>query len=97
MSKRRTFSREFKIEAVQMVLNHNRSIAEVARSLGIRDTVLRNWVKQFKEQGQQAFPGKGHLSPTEQELHHLRLENKRLRAECDILKKAAAFFAKEAL
>ena len=95
MAKRRTFTREFKIEAVKMVLEHNRSVAEVARSLGIRDTLLRNWVNDSKDRGEQAFPGHGQLPPLEEELRRLRLENKRLHAECDILKKATAFFAKE--
>jgi transposase len=97
MTTRRKFTREFKVEAVKMVLEHNRSVAEVARSLGIRDTLLRKWVNDSKDRGEQAFPGQGHLPPLEEELRCLRLENKRLQAECDILKKATAFFARELL
>lgn len=97
MATRRKFTREFKIEAVKMVLEQNRSVAEVARSLGLRDTLLRKWVNDSKDQGDQAFPGHGQLSPLEEELRRLRLENKRLQAECAILKKATAFFAKELL
>lgn len=94
MGKRRQFTREFKVEAVKMVVEHKRSIAEVARSLGIRDTLLRKWLHDLQAQGDQAFPGHGQLSPVEEELRRLRLENHRLRAECDILKKATACFAR---
>ena len=97
MATRRTFTREFKIEAVRQVTQGKRSIAEVAASLGLHDTLLRKWVHDHNDQGEQAFPGHGQLSPLEEELRRLRLENKRLQAECDILKKATAYFAKELL
>ena len=93
---RRTYSREFKAQAIQLVTEKGYSIAEAARSLGISDNLLRNWKQTHQEEGEQAFPGNGHLSPLEGELQRLRAENKRLLAERDILKKAAAFFAKEA-
>jgi transposase len=97
MARRRTYTREFKVEAVRLVLEEKRSITEVAASLGIHKTVLRKWVQDHKEQGDQAFPGRGHLPPLEDELRRLRLENQRLQAERDILKKATAFFARELL
>jgi transposase len=56
---------------------------------------LRRWKKQFKTNGNQAFPGKGHMSPEKEELDRLRKEVKKLRMEREILKKAAAFFANE--
>src|SRR5947208_13320933 len=97
MATRRVFTREFKVAAVRLVLEEKRSIAEVARSLVLRDTLLRKWVNDLKGQGEQAFPGHGQLPPLEEELRRLRAENKRLLMERDVLKKATAFFAAEAL
>jgi transposase len=96
MGKRRTYSREFKVEAVKLVTEKGYSVAEAARSLGVHETLLRSWKQALSEQGDQAFPGQGHLPPFEEELRRLRAENQRLQAERDILKKAAAFFAREA-
>jgi transposase len=93
---RRTYTAEFKVEAVKLVTEQGYSVAEAARSLGISENLIRNWKQALQDQGEQAFPGQGHLSPQEQELARLRAENKRLLAERDILKKAAAFFAREA-
>jgi transposase len=93
---RRTYTREFKLEAVKLITEKGYSIAEAARSLGLHDNLIRSWKVAFQDQGEQAFPGHGHLPAVEQELQRLRAENKRLSAECDILKKATAFFAREA-
>jgi transposase len=94
--KRRTYTREFKIEAVKLVTQEGYSIAEAARSLDIGETLLRSWKIAFQAEGDQAFPGNGRLPAVEEELHRLRADNKRLLMERDILKKAAAFFAREA-
>ena len=96
MAKRRTYSREFKVEAVKLVTEKGHSVAEAARSLGLHENLLRSWKQALAEAGEQAFPGQGHLPPFEEELRRLRAENQRLRQERDILKKAAAFFAREA-
>jgi transposase len=92
---RRKFSREFKIEAVKLVRERGVSAAQAARDLGIHENVLRKWVKEFGSDPVQAFPGHGQMKPEQQEIERLRREVNRLRAERDILKKAAAFFAKE--
>ena len=94
---RRTYTREFKVEAVKLVTEQGYSVAEAARSLGVHETLLRSWKQALQAQGDQAFPGQGNPPAVEEELRRLRAENKRLLAERDILKKAAAFFAKEAL
>jgi transposase len=96
MAKRRTYTREFKVEAVKLVTEKGHSVAEAARSLGLHENLLRSWKQALAEAGEQAFPGQGHLPPFEEELRRLRAENQRLRQERDILKKAAAFFAREA-
>jgi transposase len=95
--KRRNYTPEFKTEAVKLVTEQGYSVAEAARSLGIHETLLRSWRQALETQGDQAFPGHGKLPAIEDELRRLRAENKRLRAECDILKKATALFALEAL
>ena len=95
--RRRTYTPEFKAESVRLVTEQGYSVAEAARSLGIHETLLRSWKQALQAQGDQAFPGHGNLPPFEGELRRLRAENQRLRAERDILKKATALFAREAL
>ena len=90
MGRRRRFSREFKMNAVSMVVDQGRDLIETAHDLDIRPDMLRKWKKRFESEGQQAFPGSGHLKAEEEELRRLRRENGRLRMERDILKKAVA-------
>jgi len=94
---RRKYTREFKVEAVKLITEKGYSVAEAARSLDVGETLLRSWKQTFQAQGEQAFPGNGNRTPLEDELRRLQAENKRLQMERDILKKATAFFAKEAL
>lgn len=91
--KRTTYTAEFKLAAVKMITEQKLSVAEVARKLDIGENLLRNWKKAFEEQGSNAFPGQGTLSADQQEVHRLRAEVARLKAERDLLKKAAAYFA----
>ncbi len=95
MSKRRKYTREFKVEAVKLVTDQGLSLAEAARSLDIHENLLRNWKNRFLAEGSESFRGNGVMTPEQQEMKRLREENKRLRMERDILKKATAFFAKE--
>src|SRR6516164_9777935 len=94
---RRSYTAEFKTEAVKLVTEQGYSVAEAARSLGIGPTLLRSWKQTLQSKGADAFPGQGKLPAVEDQLRRLRAENQRLRAERDILKKAAAYFAREAL
>lgn len=94
--KRRKFSREFKIEAVKLVRERGVSVAQAGRDLDVHENVLRKWVKEFSSDPVQAFPGQGQMKPEQQEIERLRREVARLKAERDILKKAAAYFAREA-
>ena len=92
-SNRKQHTREFKIEAVKMCEQPGRTVAEVARELGIRENDLHAWRKIIKDHGEKAFPGRGRR-PTD-DTSQLKRENERLRQEVAILKKAAIFFAKE--
>ena len=93
---RRKYTSEFKVEAVKLITEKGYSVAEAARSLDIGETLLRSWKISLQANGDQAFPGNGRLPAHEEELRRLRAEVKRLLMEREILKKAAAFFAKEA-
>jgi transposase len=94
---RRKFTREFKREAVKLIQERGVTVAQAARDLGVHGTVLRRWVQEVAADAQQAFPGKGQMKPEQLEVERLRREVTKLKAERDILKKAAAYFAKEAL
>ena len=76
-----------------MVTDQKLSVAEAARWLGVGENLFRLWKKAFLDQGTDAFPGHGRLSPADEELYRLRAEVIRLKAERDLLKKAAAYFA----
>ena len=94
---RRKFSREFKLEAVRLVRERGVSVAQAARDLDVHENVLRKWISALGADPQHAFPGHGQLRPEQLEVDRLRKEVARLKAERDILKKAAAYFAREAL
>lgn len=91
--KRSTYTAEFKLSAVKMITDQKLSVAEAARRLDVGENLLREWRKAFLARGDAAFPGHGHPAPADDELQRLRAENARLRAERDLLKKAAAYFA----
>lgn len=93
--KRRQYTSEFKREAVELVTRENYTVAEAASSLGISRSMLDRWRREYREREKDAFPGTGHQAGEAEELKRLREENRRLRLEKEILKKAAAFFARE--
>jgi transposase len=93
--KRRQFTKEFKQEAVELVTKQQYTVVQAARSLGINSNMLSRWKREYQKREQDAFPGTGHQPAQLEELNRLREENRRLRLEREILKKAAAFFARE--
>ena len=92
---RREFSKEFKRDAISLVLEQGYSRIDAASSLGLHSSVLSRWVREYEADAGDAFRGKGKLRPEQAELHQLEEEIKRLKMEKEILKKAAVFFAKE--
>jgi len=95
MSKRRRFDGEFKIEAVKLVTERGTPVAEVARNLGIHENLLHKWKKQYLDDTDEAFPGKGRLKPQDEEMRRLSRKLVNVEEERDILKKALAIFSKE--
>ena len=94
---RRRFGREFKLEAVKLVRERGVTVAQAARDLDLPENLLRKWVKDFAADPQHAFPGQGQMKPEQLEIARLKREVTKLKAERDILKKAAAYFAKESM
>lgn len=93
----KTFTREFKQEAVQLVRSSSKSQAQIARDLGIADSTLHHWCKVFAEDGELAFPGSGHQKPQEEEIRRLKRELEITKQERDILKKALGIFSRSQL
>ena len=96
MNIRKKYPKEFKLDAVSLVLDQGYTRIEAAKSLGINSTMLGRWIKKHQRASDgQAFRGNGKLTPEQAEIRQLREENRRLKMEKDILKKATVFFAKE--
>lgn len=89
----RSYTREFKLEAVRLSESTEKTVAQLARDLGVPERVLYKWRHQYREQPEQAFPGKGHQSELEAENHRLQRELEVLRQEREILKKVVAIFS----
>jgi transposase len=86
------YTREFKKEAVHLAETSHKPYAEVAKDLGISQSALYRWRQEYRQDPDQAFPGKGHLKPTDQEVVTLRKQVRQLQMENDILKKAVVIF-----
>jgi len=96
METRKQYTKEFKLDAISLVLDQGLTIAEAARSLEIRANMLGRWIKENEaDNNGQAFRGNGKLTPDQGEIRRLKIENKQLKLERQILKEAAVFFAKE--
>lgn len=92
---RRRFTKEFKIEAVELVKQRAGKVTEVADNLGVHPVVLHRWIREFSEDPEYAFPGHGKMKSPDEEVHKLKKELKDLKEERDILKKALAIFSKQ--
>ncbi|MEH6550711.1 MAG: transposase [Pseudomonadales bacterium] len=91
-----SYTKEFKLEALRLMRESNRPASEIAMELGIRRNQLYKWAEQLKSHEGQAFEGPGRPKKEDQgEVTSLKQENKRLKEEVEILKKAAAYFARE--
>lgn len=91
---RRRFSREFKLEAVRQALEGGRTQVEVAEELGIKKESLYRWVREFKQDPEQSFPGNGSLKDRDKEVEDLRRQVTRLKGELSFLKKVSQYFVK---
>ena len=91
--RRAKFPKEFKVEACKLVVEQGQKVVAAAKSLGVDEVTLGRWVREYRKQGREAFPGEGRLPETEARIKALENENRRLKMEADILKKAIAYFA----
>lgn len=94
--RRQRFDKQFKLDALRLIQDSDRPLAEIARELGVHPNVLYRWRNQLLADPEQAFPGKGKLKPEDEELRRLRRELDIVKEERDILKKALAVFSRRA-
>jgi transposase len=93
---RKSYTREYKLNAVRLTIGGDASVAQMARDLGLNKNTLHNWRRQYRQDEQDVFPGKGKLKPADDELRQLRRECQTLRDEVKFLKRAAVWLAREA-
>jgi len=92
--KRKRFDKQFKLDALKLVTEGGKSVREVAAELGIDPNTIYHWKKELSESGEDAFPGKGHLSAQEEEIRRLRKELAEAKEDREILKKALGYFSR---
>ena len=93
--KKKTYTREFKAGAARMVVRENEKASKVARDLGVSNSALTKWIRDFKQHGDGAFPGRGFLAPSDEKVRELERKLRRAEMERDLLKKTIAFFAEQ--
>ena len=91
--KNKTYTKEFKLEVIELHAKSGKSMAQIERELDLGSTSISRWKKEFEQEGKNAFPGKGNLSPEQDEIRRLKRELEIVRQERDILKKAVAIFS----
>ena len=92
---RRKYTREFKLEAVQLALSRDGNVSEVARNLGVNPNMLNRWIREYRSDSQYAFPGLGKLKEPDEEIRKLKKELADTKMERDILKKALSIFSRQ--
>jgi len=92
---RRKYTREFKLEAVQLALSRNGNVSKVARNLGVNPNMLNRWIREYRSDSQYAFPGLGKLKEPDEEIRKLKKELADTKMERDILKKALSIFSRQ--
>lgn len=92
--KRKVYDKEFKRETVRLIMQYGKPTSAVSKDLGINPNVIYRWVRQYKEDSEHSFPGKGHQKPAEEELRKLKKQLADVTEERDILKKAISIFSK---
>lgn len=96
MIARKQYTKEYKLDAISLVLEQGHTLTEVSRSLEINANMLRRWIREYQEDdADQSFRGNGKLTPEQEEIRQLKAQIKQLRLEREILKEATVFFAKE--
>jgi transposase len=91
------FDRQFKVEIARQVASGKRSARSMAQEIGVHENTIHKWVQQYTVDPEQAFPGSGNLKPEEEELRRAQRRIRELETEIEILKKAAAYFARNGL
>jgi transposase len=91
---RKVYDKEFKREAVRLIIQGGRRTRDVSKDLGINENVIYRWIRQYKDDTENSFPGKGHQKPAEEELRKLKKQLADVTEERDILKKAISIFSK---
>jgi transposase len=89
------YNKEFKINTVRLVQDEGKTVAQVAREMGLHENTLYRWISEVKQDGNHAFPGSGQLKPEDKAMRDLQKRIRDLEEENDILKKAMHFFAKD--
>jgi transposase len=89
------YDKEFKMEAIRLASEPGNTASKIEKDLGIGQGVICRWKRQVRDEGEQAFPGKGHLKSEDEMVRKLKQDNERLSRERDILKKALAIFSKD--
>jgi transposase len=95
MNEKKKYSKEFKLDAISLVKDQGYTRMEAGKSLGINRQLISRWISEHESAGEESFRGHGKLTAEQLEIRRLKEENKRLKMEKEILKKAAAFFAQE--
>lgn len=93
--KRRRFSKEFKLDVLNMIRIGEKSVSELSRELDIHEVTLYSWIRRYNNEKEEAFPGEGKLNPTDAEVRKLHKQLADVTEERDILKKAISIFTKD--